>query len=563
METRRTPFLATLLIAAQFCIYFNSTIPAQGRVVSDTIYEKTFSQKFAAIEIENANGRTEVETWNSHRIRVSASRNTIADGRPIGARIRFQVSDTDLKIQVREDRNDRPINLLVFVPREISLAVRGDSEMIAIRGVTNALSVQTESGDISLSLPKSANTDLSLRSLGGTITSQLDVRAFGPVNSHSLDGWIGRGGTPIIIRSTSGSISLIADDAGRIARADATMVNDAGRIDPPPVMNASPFSSENEGAARSDSGNTSSVGPKPPTLIDPNDPPVADIIKIDSRLVNLNVRVTDSAGKLIPNLSQADFQIFENNIEQQVVRFEPVTSPVSVVLLLDASGSTKEHWKIIKKAAKKFIETLSPNTPIAVAAFTRRFMVICDFSCDRKTLKERIDKAKNLSSGTAFYDATWSTLNLFKEVKEQRKAIVMMTDGVDNSLSDEEYEPKHPFDEVFARISQDEITIYPIYFDTEYQVTVRMRGSDTHESYVTAREQLKHIADETGGTLFKADRAEDLDGVYQRVASELQTLYSVSYNPADKNYDGKWRSVGVKVKQGAAVARTKRGFYAR
>ena len=541
MKTRGTFFLSILLMAAQFCIYFSSSIPAQARVVSDPIYEKTFSQKFAAIEIENANGRTEIETWNSNRVRVSASRTTMGDGRPIGDQIHFQVSDTDLKIQVREDRNERPINLLVLVPREVRLAVSGDSETIAIRGLTNALSVQTESGNISLSLPKSANTDLSLRSLNGTINSQLDVHAFGPVNSHSLDGRIGRGGAPIIIRSTRGSVSLIADEAGRIARADAGMANDA-----PPLMNAS-----------------LSAAPKPPTLIDPNDPPVADVIKIDSRLVNLNVRVTDSAGKLIPNLSQADFQIFEDNIEQQVVRFEPVTSPVSVVLLLDASGSTKEHWKIIKKAARKFIETLSPNTPIAVAMFTRRFMVICDFSCDRKTLKERIDKTKNRSSGTAFYDATWSTLDLFKEVKEQRKAVVMMTDGVDNSLSDEEYEPKHPFDEVFARISADEITIYPIYFDTEYQVTVRMGGSDTHESYVTAREQLKRIADETGGTLFKADRAEDLDGVYQRVASELQTLYSVSYNPADKNYDGSWRNVGVKVKQGAAMARTKRGFYAR
>jgi len=552
MQIRRASSLPILLIAAQFCIYLNETIPAEARVVSDTSYEKTFSQKFAAIEIENADGRTEVETWNSNRVRVSASCNTIADGRPISARIHFQVNDTDLKIQVREDRNERPINLLVFVPREISLAVKGDSETIAIRGITNALSVQTGSGDISLSLPTSANTDLSLRALDGTVSSQLDVRAFGPVNSHSLDGRTGRGGIPIIIRSTSGSISLITEEAGRIARADATMGNDAGRMDPSPLTNLTSFSSQNEGA-----------GPKPPTLIDPNDPPVADIIKIDSRLVNLNVKVTDGAGKLIPNLSQTDFQIFENNIEQQVVRFEPVTSPVSVVLLLDASGSTKEHWKIIKKAAKKFIDTLSPNTPIAVAAFTRRFMVICDFSCDRQTLKERIDKTKNLSSGTAFYDATWSTLNLFKEVKEQRKAVVMMTDGVDNSLSDEDYEPKHPFDEVFARISQDEITIYPIYFDTEYQVTVRMRGSDTHESYVTAREQLQRIADETGGTLFKADRAEDLEGVYQRVASELQTLYSVSYNPADKNYDGTWRNVGVKVKQGTAMARTKRGFYAR
>lgn len=563
METRRISFLAILLIAAQFCIYFNATLPAQARVVGDTSYEKIFSQKFAAIEIENANGRTEVETWNSNRVRVSASRNSIADRKSIDDRIRFQVSDTDLKIHVREDRSDGPINLLVSVPRQINLAVRGDSEMIAIRGITNALSVQTESGDISLSLPKSANTDLSLRSLEGTISSQLDMRVFGPVNSHNLDGRTGRGGTPVIIRSTRGSVSLIADEAGRMARTDATMANDAGRIGPPPLMNASSFSSQDEGAARSDSGNRSSAGPKPPTLIDANDPPVADIIKIDSRLVNLNVKVTDSAGKLIPDLSQADFQVFEDNVEQQVVRFEPVTSAVSVVLLLDASGSTKEHWKIIKKAAKKFIETLSPNTPIAVAAFTRRFMVICDFSCDRKTLKERIDKTRNRSSGTAFYDATWSTLDLFKEVKEQRRAIVMMTDGVDNSLSDEDYEPKHPFDEVFARISQDEITIYPIYFDTEYEVTVRLGGSDTHESYVTAREQLQRIADETGGTLFKADRAEDLDGVYQRVASELQTLYSVSYNPADKNYDGKWRNVGVKVKQGAAMARTKRGFYAR
>src|ERR1044072_2753520 len=216
METRRTSFLPILLIAAQFCIYLSSTIAVQARVVSDAIYEKTFSQKFAAIEIENASGRTEIETWNSNRVRVSASRNTIDDGRPIGARVHVQVSDTNLKIQVLADRNERPINLLVFVPREISLAVRGDSEMIAIRGITNALSVQTESGDISLALPKSANTDLSLRTLDGMVSSQLDVRAFGPVNSHSLDGRIGRGGTPVIIRSTRGSVSLLADKADRI-----------------------------------------------------------------------------------------------------------------------------------------------------------------------------------------------------------------------------------------------------------------------------------------------------------------------------------------------------------
>ena len=553
MKRLRLVHAKRILFAAPFCLLLLSQ-----NARAESGYERTFPQKFAAIEIENANGRTEVETWNSNRVRVTAARGSgRTDNAAIDARIRFQINASDLRIIVRDERSEEPINLLVFVPRQINLSVRGESDNIAIKGITNALSVDTKSGSISLALPTSANTDLSLRSLEGTITSQLEMRVFGPVNAHSLDGRTGRGGVPVILRSVSGAVSLIADEPERIARADARIPTDA-RNSNEALMNATSFASTSEPASRA---------PVPPALrsnsADPNDPPVADVIKIDSRLVNLNVRVTDPSGRLIPDLTKTDFQIFEDNIEQEVVRFEPVTSPVNVVLLLDASGSTKDRWKIIKKAAKKFVDTLSPNTPIAVAAFTRRFMVICDFSCDRELIKKRIDDTKNPSSGTAFYDAAWSALNLFKDVKEQRKAVVVMTDGVDNSLSDEDYEPKHPFDELFARISQEEVTIYPIYFDTEFQVVVKMHGSDTHESYVTARQQLQKIADETGGTLFKADRAEDLEGVYQRVASELQALYSVSYNPTDKNYNGNWRNVGVKVKQGAAVAKTKRGFYAK
>ena len=568
MKSRRTFSIAALVIAAQLCLPGLSTQPAQALPVTDTAYEKTFAQKFSAINIENANGRTEVETWNSTRVRITASRlRARPDTAPLDSRIRFQITETDLRIIVRGNRTDEPINLLIFVPRQVNLAVRGESEAIAIKGITNALSAETEAGAISLYLPKTANTDLSLRSVEGAISSQLEMRVFGPVSSHNLDGRTGKGGSPVILRSMRGPVSLLADEPGRIARADARAASDLDGIGAAPIMNAS--SSVSEETVSSDversSGNesTASSTPSAPILgtANPNDPLVADIIKIDSRLVNLNVRVTDGTGKLIPNLTRTDFKVFEDNVEQEVVRFEPVSSPVAVVILLDASGSTKDRWKVIKKAAKNFIDTLSPNTPIAVAAFTRRFLMISNFSSDRKTMKERIDDTKNRQSGTAFYDATWSALNLFKEVKEQRKAIVVMTDGVDNSLSSEEYEPKHPFDELFARISQEEVTIYPIYFDTEFEVVVKQRGSDTHESYVTARQQLQKIADETGGTLFKADKAEDLDGVYRRVASELQTLYSVSYNPADKNYNGNWRNVGVKVKNGVAV--TKRGFYAK
>ncbi len=514
-------------------------------------FEKTFAQKFNSISIENTSGRTEVETWNSSRVKVSATR--LGDkgfGRPIESQIRFQITTNELRISIRGGAFDSAIHLTVFVPKQVALAVKGDSDAVTVKGVTSSLSVETDSGAISLSLPKNADTDLSLRSVEGSITSHLQMRVFGPVSEHVLDGRTGDGGVPVILRSMRGPVSLLSDEPGRIARADSRALDE-------PAGARAVYTTANL------TGPTTDAPPPPRSTASADDPPVADVIKIDSRLVNLNVRVTDSNGKLIPDLTQADFQVFENNIEQQVVRFEPVTSPVNVVLLMDASGSTKERWKVIRKAAKKFIDTLSPNTRIAVAAFTRRFLVICDFNCDRKLMKDRIDDTKNLSSGTAFYDASWAALNLFKDLKEQRKAIVMLTDGVDNSLSDEEYEPRYPFDELLARISQEEVTIYPIYFDTEFQVVVKSRGSDTHESYETARQQLRKIADETGGTMFRADKAEDLDGVYQRVASELQALYSVSYNPSDKDYNGNWRDVGVKVKRGAAQARTKRGFYAK
>jgi len=552
--------LITLSTAALVFLQLSLAVATSGSCLiqdSGSNYEKTISQKFSAIAIENPNGRTDVETWNSSRVKIIATRQAgKLNERSLEACLRFQIADSDLRIVVQCSAT--AINLKVFLPRQVSLSVKGEDESIAVKGITSGLTVETASGAISLFLPRNANTDLSLRAIEGTITSELEMRFFGPVNAHSLDGRTGTGGSPVILRSARGAVSLLSDDPGRIAKADLRALNDVSRSDPM----ASPSSFTSNGPSESASAPASTVTDGSGSS-NSNDPTVADIIKIDSRLVNLNVRVTDGTGKLIPDLKQTDFQIFEDNIEQQVVRFEPVSSPVSVVLLLDASGSTKEHWKLIRKAAKKFIDTLNPNTRIAVAAFTRRFLVICDFSCDRKLMKDRIDDTKNLQSGTAFYDAMWSTMNLFKEVNEQRRAIVVMTDGVDNSLSSEDYEPKHPFDELFARIGQEEMTIYPIYFDTEYQTVVRSRGSDTHESYVTAREQLNKIADETGGTLFKASRAEDLDGVYQRVASELQTLYSVSYNPMDKNYNGNWRNVGIKVNRVSAHAKTKRGFYAK
>jgi VWFA-related protein len=432
------------------------------------------------------------------------------------------------------------------------------------------MSVETEAGAISLHLPAAASADLSLRSVEGAITSQLPLVVFGPVNTHALDGRTGRGGAPVILRSTRGAIELLPDDPARLALASGQAADDltAGTMNVIKLAQADGGGGVAEGppAVAADDGGQAAAEPTSSASGDAGAlsvRPGEEIVNINVRTVNLNAKVTDAAGRVIPDLTKDDFVVFEDGVGQEVVPFEPITAPVNLVLLLDLSGSTKDRMKVMKKAARKFIDSISPNTRIAAAAFTRKFMLISDFTADRKLLKDRIDDVKNLNSGTAFYDSMWATLDLFREVRERRKAVVVLTDGVDNSLSSEQYEARHPFDELLARVAQEDVTIYPIYFDTEFEVTVKRRGQDTHESYVTARKQLQRLADDTGGTLFRADRAEDLEGVYQRVAAELHTFYSVAYNPKDTNYDGRWRSVSIQIKGRQAAVRTKRGFYAK
>jgi Ca-activated chloride channel family protein len=219
----------------------------------------------------------------------------------------------------------------------------------------------------------------------------------------------------------------------------------------------------------------------------------------------------------------------------------------------------------MKKAAQNFIDSLKPTDHIAVAGFTRRFFIISNFTTDHKLLKDRIGDMKNRHSGTAYYDAMWATLDLLEEANTTRKAIVVLTDGVDNSLDhpdDSEFDPKHDFGELLARTIEADATIYPIYLDTEYE-TIGAGGRSGHEAYVTARKQLQALADQTGAMMFKAERAEDLDGVYQQVAAELHSLYSMAYAPKILRKDGKWRKISVGVDLPGAKLRTKRGYFAK
>jgi Ca-activated chloride channel family protein len=381
-------------------------------------------------------------------------------------------------------------------------------------------------------------------------------------DAHLLNGKIGEGGSPIILKSTRGQITLARDDDARLASLKPLVSNSIVADNQPKGSEHISSDASIKTAGFNGAADTADAAkPKAETAEHTSE----DVIKLEARLVNLNVKVVDSMGRPLPNLKKEEFILLEDSSPQDVSYFEPVTAPLNVVLLLDLSGSTDSKMKVIKKAAKKFVDSLNKDDRVAVAAFTRRFFVISNFTSNHEEVKDRIGKIKNRHSGTAYYDAMWATLDMLDEVKQARKAIVVMTDGVDNSIDhpdDSDFNPKHGFDELIARIQEADASIYPIFLDTEYEVVGR-NGRNGHDAYVTARKQLQEVADQTGTEMFKADRAEDLENVYKLVAAELHSLYSIGYAPKELRKDGQWRKVSVKVNREGARARTRRGYFAK
>lgn len=283
-------------------------------------------------------------------------------------------------------------------------------------------------------------------------------------------------------------------------------------------------------------------------------------VRLNVRLVNLNIKVVDPSGKPVPQLKREDFVVLEDNVPQEVTYFQPVAAPVNLMLLLDLSGSIGSKRQAMKKAARKFVDSLGRDDRVAVATFTTRFRAVSDFTTDKSLLKKRIDAIVNPGGDTALYDAAWSALDSLGGTADARSALVILTDGVDSAFIPDEQGSKHGFDELMTRVEEEDATIYPIYFDTEPEV---VGGAYTPQVFAKARKQLEALAEQTGGSYFRASRAEDLDGVYKSVAAELHSFYSLAYPAKDATNDGRWRKIAIKVNRAGVKARTKRGYYAR
>jgi len=289
-----------------------------------------------------------------------------------------------------------------------------------------------------------------------------------------------------------------------------------------------------------------------------------EVIRVDSDLVDLRVSVVrrepiNSVGEL----KQSDFLILEDGKPQEITFFAGEKEPFDLILLLDLSGSTSKKLKLVRKSTARFVEATRPIDRVAIVTFTDVPQVVSPLTLDREALKKSIKKITEPSGGTNFWDSMRFVLDSRATNGMRRRAVVVMTDGVDNALPDVFGDgSRTSFSELLERVQASDVIVFPVYLDTEKEEVKRHRSPAS--AYAIARENLKQLADIGGTSVYTARELKDLESVYDQVIKDLGTVYSLGYRSNNTSRDGKWRSVTVQVIGRPEVsARTKRGYYSR
>ncbi len=301
-----------------------------------------------------------------------------------------------------------------------------------------------------------------------------------------------------------------------------------------------------------------------------------EVLNIESKLVNLNVRILDKDlnGTRGLKLKKEDFQVFENGEEQEISFFSNTDTPFDLVLLLDLSGSTLQKQELIADSARRFIELARPKDRIAIIGFTDRVRIVSEFSSNKNELFAKLEAIDDYGSSKVWdaLDFTYKKILAASQEKGRRSAVVFMTDGVDNTLLQNSiringrssYNSMQPskitFTELLETVRNNDANVFSIYLDTELSYLGRYAND---KSYRQARRSLQMLAEESGGQYYRAGQIEELNGIYKKIVNELSEVYSLGYEPKDEKNDGSWRELKIKLKgKPDLTVKTKLGYYA-
>jgi Ca-activated chloride channel homolog len=267
--------------------------------------------------------------------------------------------------------------------------------------------------------------------------------------------------------------------------------------------------------------------------------------KSGTQVVSVFATVTDAQKRLVPDLVQDDFEVLDNDKPQPLVFFQNEIQPISVVLMLDTSGSMTLTLDLLRQAAEQFIIRLLPADTARVGAFNDKIQFNSAFMKDRDQL---ITDIKNLDygNGTRLWDALAASLDELKGI-DGRRVILVFTDGDDTESRNSS------LGKVIDRARAEEVMIYAIGLESQYfngQSMVRSRPDSG----------LRKVADETGGGYFELKKTSELASTFTRVAQELHSQYVLGFTPT--SLDGRVHKLTVRVKKPGMNARARRSYLA-
>lgn len=273
-------------------------------------------------------------------------------------------------------------------------------------------------------------------------------------------------------------------------------------------------------------------------------------IKVDVNLVVLHTSVFDDRGKFVDGLTQDNFRVYEDKVEQKLAIFKREDIPVTMGLVIDNSGSMRDKRPRVNEAALTLVQASNPQDEAFVVNFNDDFYLDLDkdFTSSIPELKEALERIDARGS-TALYDAIIGSLDHLKKGTKEKKVLLIVTDGEDNTS-------RYTLEKTVREIQKTDTVIYAI----------GLLSEESKKSAKIAKRALMAIAQASGGVAYFPESVDDVHAICEQVAHDIRHQYTLAYYPSNSARDGSFRSVRVEVipphGMGKLIARTRNGYYA-
>jgi VWFA-related protein len=505
---------------------------------------QSYKQEFEAPEkvslsVKNLDGRVSVVASEEQQKKITVEAKSA--GLAVDpADVKVESKGANIHIDVRPRGEKDRIDLMVTIPTRSKVEIEGQAGAVDVVGSFESVSVKTDTGTIHADVPLEAlkfnftweaskpryMSDVELPPIkekaGGAykLSGRLGEKDVDKELLVALDFRTQRGVVLLNIDPERAPADLrerpLTEAARAIVRSGDSQLVEAIRKVSPKMFG--------------DFAKTLPPPDKEPALVR-RAPPGRIVSSVAPQLMRFTASVTDRNGRAIGGMRESDFTVWENGIERRVTNVAPASEPFNLVLLLDVSGSVEERMDFIRKAARDFLRTTSPQDRISIISFRDDIQVISDFSTDRQMLSRKLDEI-DAGGGTALYDALGYILSEpLRRLRGERTAIVVMSDGDDNKSF-------LPFPAILEALLESGALVYPLYVPSglipetsvpKPEVTIDPLRTRYLTLTTRADDEGRKLAAASGGVYYPIRRIEDLQKAYDDIVTQLRSAYTITY----------------------------------